>query len=231
VFLYDDDTPDAGAIYARLAQKLSTWFSTATSAGVLYDTDLRLRPDGASGLLVSSVEAFEDYQRNKAWTWEHQALTRARYICGDAAIGEKFEAIRRGILTLSRDAAKLKEDVLAMRQKMRDGHPNNTDLFDIKHDSGGIVDVEFAVQYLILLHAKAHPELLDNVGNIALLKRSGETGLLPGEIANNAADAYRELRRQQHLAKLSGAEHARIESAPLENARRDVLQLWKRVFS
>jgi glutamate-ammonia-ligase adenylyltransferase len=231
VFLYDDDTPDAGAIYARLAQKLSTWFSTATSAGVLYDTDLRLRPDGASGLLVSSVEAFEDYQRNKAWTWEHQALTRARYICGDAAIGEKFESIRRAILTLPREANKLKEDVLTMRQKMRDGHPNNTDLFDIKHDSGGIVDVEFAVQYLILLHAKAHPELLDNVGNIALLKRSGETGLLPGEIANNAADAYRELRRQQHLAKLSGAEHARIESAPLENARRDVLQLWKRVFS
>ena len=231
VFLYDDDTPDAGAIYARLVQKLSTWFSTATSAGVLYDTDLRLRPDGASGLLVSSVEAFEDYQRNKAWTWEHQALTRARHVCGDAAIGEKFEAIRRGILTLSRDAAKLKEDVLTMRQKMRDGHPNDTDLFDIKHDNGGIVDVEFAVQYLILLHAKNHPELLDNAGNIALLRRCGKSGLLPEDIAENAANAYRELRRQQHLIKLSGAEHARINPAKLEIERSAVTRLRDTCFT
>lgn len=231
VFLYDDDTPDAGALYARLAQKLSTWFSTTTSAGVLYDTDLRLRPDGASGLLVSSVEAFEDYQRNKAWTWEHQALTRARYVCGDAAIGEKFEAIRRAILTLPRDAAKLKEDVLTMRQKMRDGHPNNTELFDIKHDTGGIVDVEFAVQYLILLNARNHPELLDNIGNIALLKRCGKIGLLPEEVAENAADAYRELRRQQHAIKLAGAEHARINPVKLDKERIAVERLWQTCFS
>lgn len=231
VFLYDDDTPDAGAIYARLAQKLSTWFSTTTSAGVLFDTDLRLRPDGASGLLVSSVEAFEDYQRNKAWTWEHQALTRARYVCGDANIGEKFEAIRRAILTFPRDEAKLKEEVLSMRQKMRDGHPNNTELFDIKHDSGGIVDVEFAVQYLILLHGKSHPELLDNVGNIALLKRCGETGLLPKDIAENAANAYRELRRQQHAVKLSGADHARLDAGQLGAERTAVSQLWGNCFN
>ena len=231
VFLYDDDTPDAGAIYARLAQKLSTWFSTATSAGVLFDTDLRLRPDGASGLLVSSVEAFEDYQRNKAWTWEHQALTRARYVCGDANIGEKFEAIRRAILTFPRHATKLKEEVLSMRQKMRDGHPNNTELFDIKHDNGGIVDVEFAVQYLILLHGKNHPELLDNVGNIALLKRCGESGLLPKDIAENTANAYRELRRQQHAVKLSGAEHARLDAGQLSAERTAVSQLWGTCFN
>ncbi|NWG39140.1 MAG: bifunctional [glutamate--ammonia ligase]-adenylyl-L-tyrosine phosphorylase/[glutamate--ammonia-ligase] adenylyltransferase [Hydrogenophilaceae bacterium] len=230
VFLYDDDTPDAGAIYARLAKKLSTWFSTATSAGVLYDTDLRLRPDGASGLLVSSVEAFEAYQRNKAWTWEHQALTRARYVCGDNAIGDKFEAIRRAILTLPREANKLKEDVLAMRQKMRDGHPSDTDLFDIKHDSGGIVDVEFAVQYLILLHAKDHPGLLDNVGNIALLKRCGQIRLLPADVAENAANAYRELRRQQHLIKLAGMEHARVPPAELRSERLAVTRLWETCF-
>lgn len=231
VFLYDDDTQDAGTIYARLAQKLSTWLTTATGAGVLYDTDLRLRPDGASGLLVSSVEAFEDYQRSQAWTWEHQALTRARFVCGDAGVGEKFEAIRRTILTLPRDPGKLKEEVLAMRQKMRDGHPNATGLFDIKHDAGGIVDVEFAVQYLILLNARDHPALLDNVGNIALLKRCGELGLLPAGIAGNAADAYRELRRAQHEVKLAGAEHARLEAGRLAAERDHVSKLWEILFA
>ncbi len=231
VFLYDDDAPDAGAVYARLAQKLSTWLTTTTSAGILFDTDLRLRPDGASGLLVSSVESFEDYQRSHAWTWEHQALTRARFVCGDASVGEKFEAIRRTILTLPRDPAKLKADVLAMRQKMRDGHPNATELFDIKHDSGGIVDVEFAVQYLILLHSKDHAALLDNVGNIALLKRCGDLGLLPAEVADNAADAYRELRRSQHAIKLSGAEHARLEKAALPQEQAAAQRLWQTVFA
>jgi glutamate-ammonia-ligase adenylyltransferase len=230
VFLYDDGISDAGALYARLAQKIITWLSTTTSAGVLYETDLRLRPDGASGLLVSSVEAFEDYQRNHAWTWEHQALTRARHVCGDKDIGGKFESIRRAILTLPREAGKLKEEVLAMRQKMHDGHPNDSDLFDIKHDPGGIVDVEFAVQYLILLHAKNHPELLDNVGNIALLKRCGETNLLPADVAENAADAYRELRRQQHLVKLSGSEHARIGAETARFERAAVDGLWQAVF-
>ncbi len=231
VFLYDDDTPDAGTVYARLAQKLSTWLTTATGAGVLYDTDLRLRPDGASGLLVSSIESFEDYQRSHAWTWEHQAITRARFVCGDAGVGDRFEAIRCAILTLPRDPAKLKEEVLAMRQKMRDGHPNATELFDIKHDAGGIVDVEFAVQYLILLHAKAHPALLDNAGNIALLKRCGELGLLPAEVAEPAADAYRELRRAQHAVKLAGAEHARLEKAALGPEQAAVMRLWQTVFA
>ncbi len=230
VFLYDDDTPDASILYARLAQKLSTWLTTVTGAGVLYDTDLRLRPDGASGLLVSAIQAFEDYQRNQAWTWEHQALTRARFVCGDAAVGEKFESIRRLILTQPRDPGKLKEEVLAMRQKMREGHPNPTELFDIKHDAGGIVDVEFAVQYLVLLNAKDHSALLDNVGNIALLKRCGELGLLPAETALSAANAYRELRRSQHAVKLAGAEHARIENAGLSTERAAVSRLWQSVF-
>ena len=230
VFLYDDDTQDAGAIYARLAQKLSTWFSTATSAGVLYDTDLRLRPDGASGLLVSSTDAFEDYQRNHAWTWEHQALTRARFVCGDGNVGKTFQAIRQAILSMPRDPAKLKEDVLNMRQRMHDGHKNPTELFDLKHDSGGIVDVEFCVQYLILLHSGQQPTLLDNIGNIGLLRRCGELGLLPSGIADDAANAYRELRRQQHAVKLAGAEHARIEPAGLSSTREAVIKLWEHVF-
>ncbi len=226
VFLFDDDDERAQEIYARLAQRINTWLGTLTPAGVLYESDLRLRPDGASGLLVSATSAFRDYQMQHAWTWEHQAITRARFVCGDAAIGQAFEAIRRDILCLPRDAAKLRDEVRAMRQRMRDGHPNPTALFDLKHDDGGIVDVEFCVQYLILRDCARHPELADNVGNIALLGRAGAAGLLPADLAHAAADAYRELRRRQHAAKLSGAEHARVPADGLMAQRAAVRALW-----
>ena len=230
VFLYDDTDERAQEIYARLAQRINTWLGTLTSTGMLYETDLRLRPDGASGLLVSSTEAFRDYQLHHAWVWEHQALTRARFVCGDAAIGASFEALRREVLSVSRDAAKLREDVLSMREKMRAGHVNDTDLFDLKHDRGGIVDVEFCVQYLVLRHCAGHPELADNVGNIALLQRAGTAGLLPPDLAQAAADAYRELRRQQHVIKLSGAEYARVPPQALESVRNAVSALWTQVM-
>lgn len=199
VFLYDDADERAQEIYARLAQRINTWLGTLTSTGMLYETDLRLRPDGASGLLVSSTEAFRDYQLHHAWVWEHQALTRARFVCGDAMIGASFEVLRREVLSASRDAAKLREDVLAMREKMHAGHVNDSDLFDLKHDRGGIVDVEFCVQYLVLRHSAGHLELADNVGNIALLQRAGAAGLIPAPsprlpptpIVNCAADSTR----------------------------------------
>ncbi|HBU28978.1 MAG TPA: bifunctional [glutamate--ammonia ligase]-adenylyl-L-tyrosine phosphorylase/[glutamate--ammonia-ligase] adenylyltransferase [Thiobacillus sp.] len=230
VFLYDDADERAQEIYARLAQRINTWLGTLTSAGMLYETDLRLRPDGASGLLVSSTEAFRDYQMHHAWLWEHQALTRARFVCGDSEIGASFEALRREVLCLPRDAAKLREDVLAMREKMHAGHVNESDLFDLKHDSGGIVDVEFCVQYLVLRHCSAHPELADNVGNIALLQRAGAAGLVPPALAQDAADAYRELRRQQHAIKLSGADYARVPPAAVETIRESVSALWVEVM-
>lgn len=230
VFLHDDDHPDAQMIYARLAKRLITWLSTHTAAGVLYETDVRLRPDGAAGLLVASLSAFEEYQKHQAWTWEHQALTRARYCCGDVRVGERFEAIRETILRLPRDRARLRADMLKMRQKMHDGHPNPSTLFDVKHDPGGLVDVEFVVQYLILAHAHAHPELTANIGNIALLKRCAELGLIPADIALPAADAYRELRRLQHRVKLQGAEHARVPPEAAEAASRAVKALWAAVL-
>jgi glutamate-ammonia-ligase adenylyltransferase len=230
VFLYDDPHPDAQEIYAKLGKRLNTWMGTLTSAGILYETDLRLRPDGASGLLVSSVEAFEDYQLTHAWTWEHQALTRARFCCGDHAVGERFTAIREAVLALPRDIARLRGEVLDMRRKMREGHPNASGLFDLKHDRGGLVDVEFAVQYLVLAQAAAHPEMTANVGNIALLKRAGELDLLSMEIAVAAADAYRELRRRQHALKLQGAEHARAEHGGLAREIQAVKALWVNVF-
>ncbi len=230
VFLYDDPHPDAQDIYARLGKRLNTWMGTHTAAGILFETDLRLRPDGASGLLVSSLEAFEDYQQHHAWTWEHQALTRARFCCGDRAVGQRFDGIRESVLSQARDPAKLREDVLAMRQKMLDGHPNPSGLFDLKHDRGGLVDVEFAVQYLVLAQAGRHPELLANVGNIALLRRAGELGLLPADIGHAAADAYRELRRRQHALKLEGLEHARTDHGGLAREMQAVQALWLNVF-
>ncbi|MCD6706409.1 MAG: bifunctional [glutamate--ammonia ligase]-adenylyl-L-tyrosine phosphorylase/[glutamate--ammonia-ligase] adenylyltransferase [Thiobacillus sp.] len=231
VFLYDDADERAQEIYARLTQRINTWLGTLTPAGILYETDLRLRPDGAAGLLVSSVDAFRDYQLHHAWTWEHQALTRARFVCGDATIGASFEALRREVLCLPRDAGKLREEVLAMREKMHAGHANDNELFDLKHDSGGIVDVEFCVQYLVLRHCHAHPELADNVGNIALLLRAGAAGLVPVELAQAAADAYRELRRQQHAIKLSGAEYARAPLADVASVRDAVRALWRQVMA
>ena len=230
VFLHDDAHPDAQEVYAKLGKRLNTWMSTLTSAGILYETDMRLRPDGAAGLLVSNVEAFEDYQLHHAWTWEHQALTRARFCCGDRAVGERFGEIRDNVLQQPRDVEKLRAEIKDMRQKMHDGHPNKSGLFDIKHDAGGLVDVEFAMQYLVLANAAQHPEMTANIGNIALLKRAGELGLLPLEIALAAADAYRKLRRRQHAVKLQGGEHARAEHGGLGQEIQAVKALWGFVF-
>src|SRR5512143_1047987 len=230
VFLYDDADERAQEIYARLAQRINTWLGTLTPAGILYETDLRLRPDGASGLLVSSTEAFRDYQLHHAWVWEHQALTRARFVCGDTRIGATFEALRREVMGMPRDVVKLREEVLTMREKMHAGHVNESELFDLKHDAGGIVDVEFCVQYLVLRDCATHPELADNVGNIALLLRAGAAGLIPADVAQAAADAYRELRCQQHAIKLSGAEYARVPPAAVETIRDAVKALWAQVM-
>jgi glutamate-ammonia-ligase adenylyltransferase len=157
VFLYDDPAPEAGENYARLATRLNTWLSAQTAAGQLFETDLRLRPNGDSGLVVSSMESFRKYQLESAWVWEHQALTRARFSAGDPAVGDAFEKIRCEVLSQRRDLDKLRADIVEMRQKMMDSHATRGDLrdtvFDLKHDPGGLVDVEFIVQYLVLGHS------------------------------------------------------------------------------
>ena len=235
VFLYEldadsDDADRAVERYGRLAQRLNTWLTSTTAAGRLYDTDLRLRPDGAAGLLVSSFSAFRKYQRENAWTWEHQALTRARFVAGDAALGAAFEEERIAVLRMSRDVSRLATDVVEMRRKMQAGHPNRTDAFDLKHDAGGMVDIEFIVQFLVLAHAHRHPELVRNVGNIALLHIAGTLDLIPAALASQAADAYREYRRLQHKVRLTGAPHARVD-APPQASRRDIVRtLWQRAF-
>jgi glutamate-ammonia-ligase adenylyltransferase len=227
VFLYEDDDPDAGQIYARLGQRINTLVSSYTAAGRLYEVDLRLRPNGDSGLLVSSTKAFESYQREHAWVWEHQALTRARFCAGDEAVGARFEQIRKSILCMPRDVEKLKQDVQEMRRKMHEGHPNPTALFDIKHDSGGMVDIEFMVQFIVLAYASRYPQLALNIGNLALLRTAAELGLIDRDTSSALQAHYRELRRLQHEMRLNKIP-ARIEPGDLDiTAVRD---LWKTLF-
>jgi len=230
IFLYDDDHPDAPMLYARLAQRFITWMTTHTSAGILFDVDIALRPDGASGMLVSSVSAFENYQKKSAWVWEHQALTRARYCVGDKTIGARFEAIRKEVLCQARDPASLKQEVLTMRQKMRDAHPNRSQQFDLKQDGGGMIDIEFIVQYLVLLHAAQYPQLTANIGNIALLGLCDELGLIPQELGAAVGDAYRDFRKMQHLARLQGCEDAKVAAEDIALQIKVAQELWQAVL-
>ena len=186
VFVYDDSDEDdktrAQEVYGAFVRKLITWLTLRTAAGELFDIDTALRPNGNSGLLVTSVDAFDGYQvgrgSNTAWTWEHQALTRARFAAGSAAAAARFESTRRAVLTATRDHAALLDEVRGMREKVRQGRPVQAGQFDVKHSAGGMMDVEFAVQYLVLAHSATHPPLQDNAGNIALLQRAEAAGLL-----------------------------------------------------
>jgi glutamate-ammonia-ligase adenylyltransferase len=230
VFLYDDPAPEAPENYARLSLRVNHLLNLLTPAGVLYETDLRLRPDGASGLLVSPLESFREYQASHAWPWEHQALTRARFEAGDERIGHAFEAIRIDVLRQPRDLGELKRSVVEMRQKMFDGHPNKSGLFDLKHDRGGIVDVEFVVQYLVLGHAAEHEQLTGNIGNLALLKLAARLGLIREEVALGAHDAYRRFRQLQHSLRLQGEQYARVAARAVANERAAVQELWRSVL-
>lgn len=231
VFLHNDPAPDIGALYARLGQRLSTWMSSQTSAGMLFDTDLRLRPNGDSGMMVNTLEAFREYQLQKAWIWEHQALTRARFCAGDAELGAQFEALRVEILRQPRDLAKLRDEVLAMRKRMLDAHGSHSDeFFDIKQDPGGLIDVEFIVQYLILGYAHQHERLCGNLGNIALLGIAAELGLIPQALADPVRTSYRAYRRQQHAFRLEGISGARVERAACTQQIESVTRLWSYVF-
>ncbi|RQO54723.1 bifunctional [glutamate--ammonia ligase]-adenylyl-L-tyrosine phosphorylase/[glutamate--ammonia-ligase] adenylyltransferase [Paucibacter sp. KBW04] len=239
VFLFDDEDERAHEVYGAFVRKLITWLTVRTSAGELFDIDTALRPNGNSGLLVTSLASFEKYQTgrgsNTAWTWEHQAITRARWCAGDPELAAGFEAVRSAVLTAPRDHAALRSEVQAMRDKVRQAHPVRAGKFDIKHSPGGMMDAEFALQYLVLAHAGAHPELIGNLGVIALLQRAEAAGLLPEGVGHQAADAYRELRRAQHRARLdeqpTAVDLEAIASLGLEPQRAAVLALWRAVFS
>jgi len=233
VFVYDDEDERAQEIYASYVRKLINWMAVKTAEGDLYEIDTALRPNGNSGLLVTRFEAYADYQQqrgsNTAWTWEHQAMTRARFVMGWPSLAPRFDAVRHAVISAPRDALSLKAEIVAMRERVRQGHPVKPDHFDVKHSPGGMVDAEFVVQYLVLLHTAAHPELADNVGNIALLIRAEEAGLLPMGQGQAAANAYREMRRLQHRARLN-EEPTQVDPASLTAEREALLALWRWVM-
>jgi len=233
VFVYDDDDERAAEIYGTLIRKTIHWLTIKTGENDLYEIDTALRPNGNSGLLITSFNAYADYQQqrgsNTAWTWEHQAITRARWVLGDADLGRRFDAIREAVICSPRDAVALRQEIRDMRQKVESAHAVKDHEFDLKYSPGGMVDIEFSVQYLVLSGSADHPELRANAGNIALLQRAQACGVLPAPVGENAAQAYRALRQLQH--------HARLNESPTQIAldkvihERDAgLALWQAIF-
>ncbi len=233
VFVYEDPHEQAGEIYAAFVRKLINWLTVKTGEGDLYEIDTALRPNGNSGLLVTTFEAYASYQAqrgsNTAWTWEHQAMTRARCCLGSPELRTRFEAVRCSVIHAPRDHAALAQEIQAMRDKLRAARPVKAGLFDVKHSTGGMVDVEFAVQYLVLAYSHTHPSLSANLGNIALLHNAEQAGLLPPGVGVAAADAYRELRKVQHTARLD-EQPTQVDAHTLENERSAIVRLWATVF-
>ncbi len=233
---------DSGLFYTRLGQRIVHILSTQTASGQLYEVDMRLRPSGNSGLLVSSMEAFDRYQREAAWTWEHQALVRARVVVGESALAEQFEATRRAVLGLARPGEVVREEVLAMRQKMRehlgsklpDGGADEgcwtaEHDFQLKQDAGGIVDIEFMVQYAVLTWSHDYPELLRYTDNIRILEQLEQAGLLAVEDAELLREAYKAYRATAHRLSLQN-QALRVSGDQFHAYRRGVLSVWNRLF-
>jgi len=248
VFIHDGDPQaetdgpksiDGAQFFTRLGQRIIHLLTAQTNSGQLYEVDMRLRPSGASGLLVSSLGAFARYQENEAWTWEHQALVRARVLVGSQDVGQAFEKVRAQVLGKARDLAKLQQEVSEMRAKMRDnlgtkstaaGTAANafdaTAPFDLKQDAGGIVDIEFMVQYAALAWSQSHPPLLRWTDNIRILEELEHQGLMPAEDASllrEAYKAYRSAAHRQALQKDAGV----ISGDQFAEERRQVLRIWK----
>jgi len=212
VFLHDssgDEQQTSGPrvlgnneFFTRLSQRIIHILNTYTSAGILYEVDMRLRPNGASGMLVSSLEAFADYQQRSAWTWENQALVRARVVCGNEDIARRFERIRSGVLARPREPGELRKEVVEMRERMRQElDKSGAERVDLKQSRGGIVDVEFMVQCGVLLWSGAQAELLKFTDNLNLLDAFARLGLLPDEDVRLLAEAYCAIRQRiNHLA-------------------------------
>ncbi|WP_445180029.1 bifunctional [glutamate--ammonia ligase]-adenylyl-L-tyrosine phosphorylase/[glutamate--ammonia-ligase] adenylyltransferase [Pseudomonas sp. McL0111] len=248
VFIHDGDPQaetdgakpiDGAQFFTRLGQRIIHLLTAQTNSGQLYEVDMRLRPSGASGLLVSSLGAFARYQENEAWTWEHQALVRARVLVGSQDVGQAFEKVRAQVLGKTRDLAKLQQEVSEMRAKMRDNLGSKSTAagtaanafeasapFDLKQDAGGIVDIEFMVQYAALAWSQSHPPLLRWTDNIRILEELEHEGLMPAEDASllrEAYKAYRSAAHRQALQKDAGV----IPGDQFAEERRQVLRIWR----
>lgn len=225
----DGERPlDNREFFARVGQRMLHFLGTFTRAGRLYEVDTRLRPSGISGLLVSSIQAFEDYQLGSAWTWEHQALVRARPVAGDARIGDVFQVLRRRVLCCPRDPEQLRAEVRSMREKMWQEHASRDPRwFDLKKDPGGIADIEFMVQYLVLAHASQYPDLTTYPDNIRILESLIDSGLMARDDALFLMDTYRSFR--DHIHELTLQEQpTRIDSGRWDSQREQVREYWRR---
>ena len=237
----DTDGPkpiDSAQFFTRLGQRIIHLLTAQTNSGQLYDVDMRLRPSGASGLLVSSLGAFERYQQNEAWTWEHQALVRARVLVGCKQVGSAFEQVRASVLGRERDLPTLRQEVSEMRAKMRDnlgtritaaGLGENafeaTVPFDLKQDAGGIVDIEFMVQYATLAWARDYPQLLRFTDNIRILEGLEEAGLMPAADASLLREAYKAFRAVAHRQALQ-KEAGVVTGDQFVVERQNVRRIW-----
>ena len=238
VFLYDDqlsneettgDNPiSISVFYVRLAQRIVHLLNTQTASGVLYQVDTRLRPSGEAGLLVTSFAAFAEYQCNKAWTWEHQALVRAHCIFGSTAFNEDFSRVRQRVLTKIRDNKTLTTDIITMRQKMLDSVSKHAH-FDIKQDPGGIVDIEFIVQYCVLRWAPDYWAVLQYTDNLQLLQNLARSQLLNNMDANILIDAYRYYRKRLNTLTLQNLTDNSSDDGSLQH-RQSVLSVWRKLM-
>ena len=220
--------------YTRMGQRMIHILTTQTRSGDLYEVDMRLRPSGNSGMIVASMKAFEEYQQKHAWTWEHQALVRARVLCGSQQAADEFQAIRNHMLSQPRDLGRLREEVRAMRQKMVDNlgsKDTSGQQFHLKQDAGGIVDIEFLVQYGVLAWSHQYPELLDVTDNMRLLDAFDTAGLMDSQDCQTLQETYLSYRAETHRRALQ-KQKLLLDSDTLSklgfNARRnDVTRLWK----
>jgi [glutamine synthetase] adenylyltransferase / [glutamine synthetase]-adenylyl-L-tyrosine phosphorylase len=223
--------------YTRLGQRIIHILNTYTPTGKLYEVDMRLRPSGNSGMLVSSLTAFEKYQANEAWTWEHQALVRARVVAGSAELGQQFEAVRQRILSRERDLEQLRKDVADMRRKMRGqlgseakSKATNTALFNLKQDAGGIVDIEFMVQYAALAWACKSPGIIRYTDNIRILGSLEEAGLLDADSVAHLIAAYKAYRSTGHRLALQRQEAVLEGDNHFTEERAQVTAIWDRLI-
>ena len=218
---------DCAHFYARLGQRMLHMLTAHTAAGILYQADMRLRPSGDSGMLVSHLEAFARYQEESAWTWEHQALVRARAVAGDPVLQEGFQKVRRRILTIERDPDHLRSEVVRMREKLRQAQDKSgSGRFDLKQGFGGMVDIEFLVQYLVLQHAFRFKQLVRWPDNVRLLQSFTEAGLMDPETAYLLRRAYLIYRAQAHRCNLQ-ERPAIVEDGHFEGLRRTVQAAWR----
>lgn len=222
---------NSGAFYVQLGQKVLSLLNTHTVSGRLYEIDLRLRPSGASGALVCTPEAFRLYQQEHAWTWEHQALVRARCVAGHEGLAARFATMRSEVLGRQRDEHRLATDIVSMRARMRKelGSRKAADAFHLKHDPGGLVDIEFIVQYLVLRHASEVPDLLEWSDNMRLLDTVARHGLLPDAEAQALQQTYIAYRSQLHKRALDNADY-HLDAAAFEGERKAVVGIWERLF-